>query len=70
MTDINLETALALWKEGLCVTPTAGGAAKRPFASWKEYQGRMPTRDEVARWGNVSAENEIVTANYQPSTMV
>ncbi len=25
----------------------------------------MPTRDEVARWGNVSAENEIVTTNYQ-----
>ncbi len=50
MTDINLETALALWEEGLCIIPTAGGAEKRPFAQWKEYQGRMPTRDEVACW--------------------
>ena len=50
MTDIDLETAQALLDEGLAVIPTAGGAEKRPFASWKEYQGRLPTRDEVARW--------------------
>ena len=50
MTDIDLENALALLAEGLAVIPTAGGGQKRPFAQWKEYQGRMPTRDEVTRW--------------------
>ena len=31
MTDIDIETALALLHEGLAVIPTAGGGEKRPF---------------------------------------
>ena len=49
MTDINATMAMALWREGLCIIPTAGGGEKRPFAAWKEYQRRMPTQDEVER---------------------
>ena len=71
MTKIAAKLAAALWKEGLCLIPTAGGAEKRPFAAWKEYQQRMPTRDEVERWfatprpggivcGAVSAGLEVI----------
>ena len=71
MTDINLAAAMALWREGLCIIPTAGGGEKRPFAAWKEYQRRMPAREEVERWfatprpggivcGAVSASLEVI----------
>ena len=71
MTDINVTLAMALWREGLCIIPTAGGGEKRPFAAWKEYQRRMPTQDEVERWfasprpggivcGAVSAGLEVI----------
>ena len=71
MTDIDLATAKALWKDGLCVIPTAGGAQKRPFGEWKDYQRRMPTVKELEAWfatprpagivcGTVSAGLEVI----------
>ena len=50
MTDIDQSTALALLHEGLAIIPTAGGDEKRPFGQWKEYQGRLPSEDEVRGW--------------------
>jgi len=45
-----LDTALAYLEAGLCVLP-AIAAEKRPaLHSWKPYQERLPTEDEVRAW--------------------
>jgi hypothetical protein len=66
-----LDDALNYLRAGLSVLP-ADAAGKRPaVASWKEYQDRLPTEDEVRAWfakdralcivaGNVSGNLEMI----------
>jgi KaiC/GvpD/RAD55 family RecA-like ATPase len=50
MSDI-LTTALQFAAQGVCVVPVATDGSKRPgIASWKEYQERRPTTDELMQW--------------------
>jgi hypothetical protein len=50
MSDI-LTTALQFAAQGICVVPVATDGSKRPgIASWKEYQNRRPTTDELIAW--------------------
>lgn len=47
-----LEWALYLHRFGMCIIPVGGGddGKKPPMASWKEYQKRRPTVEELRRW--------------------
>src|SRR4051812_12682387 len=46
-----LDAALALHDAGLCVLPAAEDGSKRPDVStWRKYQRRRPTEDEVRGW--------------------
>lgn len=46
-----LETALQLASNGISVVPVATDGSKRPgIASWKEYQNRRATSDELLAW--------------------
>ena len=60
MTNIQLDTALALLREGLAIIPTAGQGEKRPFGKWKEFQSRLPAEDEVRGWFAVPRPGGIV----------
>ncbi len=46
-----LKTALEFANEGISVVPVATDGSKRPgLASWKEFQTRQPTSDELLTW--------------------
>jgi hypothetical protein len=46
-----LTTALQFASKGICVVPVATDGSKRPgIASWKEYQNRRPTTEELMTW--------------------
>ena len=46
----HLETAESYLRAGLCVLPAILGQKRPAPASWREYQGRLPTEEEVRRW--------------------
>lgn len=48
MTTPALQTATALRALGISAIPVRGD--KRPLISWKAYQTRLPTEDELAKW--------------------
>lgn len=45
----NLTAAMRLLKSGKPVFPVIR-ATKKPYVSWKEYQNRLPTEEEVKAW--------------------
>src|SRR6478609_10603769 len=46
-----LDTARRYVAAGLSVIPIRGDGSKRPaLGSWKQYQSRLPTDDELRRW--------------------
>jgi hypothetical protein len=46
-----LTTALRFASLGICAVPVATDGSKRPgIASWKEFQDRLPTPDELLAW--------------------
>ena len=51
-----LAAALAYVRAGLCVLPARLGQKRPALSSWKEYQGRLPTEEEVHGWFGGSAE--------------
>jgi len=53
MTNEILTTALRFATQGIVVVPVASDGTKRPgVGSWKEYQDRHPTQDELLNWFN------------------
>lgn len=44
------ETARAAVANGISVVPPRDNGTKRPIGTWKEYQQRLPTTDELDRW--------------------
>ncbi len=53
-----LDQALAYLAEGLSVIPVSP-SAKIPLTSWKQYQKRLPTKDEVTEWWKQYPEANI-----------
>jgi Bifunctional DNA primase/polymerase, N-terminal len=45
-----LEAALLAHCSGLCVVPTREDGSKAPIATWREYQRRLSTEEEIRRW--------------------
>jgi len=45
-----LDYAIHAHTLGLCVIPPQQDGTKRPFGTWKRYQTRLPTEDEVRAW--------------------
>ena len=53
MTNEILTTALRFAAQGIVVVPVATDGSKRPgVGSWKQYQERQPTQDELLNWFN------------------
>lgn len=53
MTNEILTTALRFATQGIVVVPVASDGSKRPgLSSWKEFQDRQPTQDELLAWFN------------------
>ena len=53
MTNEILTTALRFAAQGIVVVPVAADGSKRPgVGSWKQYQERHPTQDELLNWFN------------------
>jgi hypothetical protein len=53
MTNEILTTALRFATQGIVCVPVASDGTKRPgVGSWKEYQERQPTQDELLAWFN------------------
>lgn len=53
MTNEILTTALRFAAQGIVVVPVAADGSKRPgVGSWKQYQERQPTQDELLNWFN------------------
>ena len=59
-----LTRALQFAAQGICAVPVATDGSKRPgIASWKEYQSRRPTSDELVTWfGSASGVGVICGA--------
>jgi len=56
-----LEAAKEYVSKGCCVIPIKKGT-KEPLIEWKEYQGRIPTEDELVKWfENTDNQLGIVT---------
>ena len=47
-TDLTLNAALELLDQGFSVIPV--GRNKKPLFSWKEFQSRLPSEDELLNW--------------------
>lgn len=53
MTNEILTTALRFANQGIVVVPVRGDGSKAPaLASWKQFQDRQPTQDELLTWFN------------------
>lgn len=53
MTNEILTTALRFATQDIVVVPVAGDGSKRPgLSSWKEFQERKPTQEELLNWFN------------------
>lgn len=53
MTNEILTTALRFATQDIVVVPVAGDGSKRPgLSSWKEFQERKPTQEELLAWFN------------------
>jgi len=53
MTNEILTTALRFATQGIVVVPVAPDGSKRPgLSTWKEFQDRQPTQDELLTWFN------------------
>ena len=53
MTNEILTTALRFATQGIVVVPVAPDGSKRPgLSSWKEFQDRQPTQEELLAWFN------------------
>lgn len=53
MTNEILTTALRFATQDIVVVPVAGDGSKRPgLSSWKEFQERKPTQEELLTWFN------------------
>lgn len=53
MTNEILTTALRFATQGIVAVPVASDGSKRPgVGSWKQYQDRQPTQDELLGWFN------------------
>lgn len=50
MTVTILETAVAASKAGIAVVPVKEDGSKQPDVSWKAYEERLPTREELTAW--------------------
>ena len=50
MSNEILETALRFARKGIVAVPVATDGSKRPAISWKEYQERKPTTEEILGW--------------------
>lgn len=51
MTNDILATALRFATQGIVAVPVASDGSKRPgLSSWKEFQDRQPTQDELLAW--------------------
>jgi Bifunctional DNA primase/polymerase, N-terminal len=75
-----LKYALHLRDSGLSTIPVRADGSKEPaLCSWKEYQGRLPTKDELTKWfsgrsqlgiavigGSVSGNLEIIDIDSPP----
>jgi hypothetical protein len=46
----HLETAESYLRAGLCVLPAILGQKRPALSAWREYQGRLPTEEELRRW--------------------
>ncbi len=61
----SLDQALDLWRRGLSVIPVPrpgqGHDGKIPVISWKEYQRRLPTEDELREWFRVEQNVAVIT---------
>ena len=74
--DHQVHTAIAYLRAGLCVLP-AIVAEKRPsLPAWKQYQQRLPTKQQIAMWfasdtslciltGAVSGNLEMIDFDHQ-----
>jgi hypothetical protein len=54
------DMALAMLRAGLCVLPARPDSKRPALASWKEFQHRLPTEDEVRAWFDSEAAMCIV----------
>jgi len=45
-----LETATSYRRTGLCVLPAIATEKRPALSSWKPYQTRLPTDDELRAW--------------------
>lgn len=45
-----LEAAQSCLQAGLCVLPAIPGEKRPALAAWKDFQARLPTEQDVARW--------------------
>ena len=53
--------AVAMLRAGLCVLPARPDSKRPALASWKEFQHRLPTEDEVRAWFDSEAAMCVVT---------
>ncbi len=65
-----LDEALSLLKKGISVIPV--GKNKIPLISWKEFQSRLATEDEVRKWFSPESDAQlgIVTGKISNLTVV
>ncbi|MCI0629271.1 MAG: DUF3987 domain-containing protein [Phycisphaerales bacterium] len=47
---MTLQTAMSYRQAGLCVLPARGDEKRPAVATWKDYQRRLPTDDELQSW--------------------